>query len=107
MEKLTEYVKNGFTYKVIERDKNVAIAEQRIKGGGLCAYEVFIVKQVKETTIVGKLVLEHEAVPGNEEWGSQGWTYSLDMKGRIFEEAKRDALTRARAKMNFILSKNE
>ena len=107
MEKLTEYVKNGHTFKVVERERGVAIAEQRIKGGGLCAYEVFIVKHAQETIMFGKTVPEHEVAPGNEKWGSEGWTYSLNMRGRSFEEAKGDALTRARAKMNFILNRDE
>lgn len=77
------YAKNTFHYDVIARRGRYAIAEQRQKPGWrVLAYEVFIVRRVKEAKMFGTVVEAHESVPSNEEWGRLGWTY------RTLEEAR-------------------
>ncbi len=70
------YAKNGFSYKVLTRHGNLAIAQQQLRPGvGCLAFEVIRVKQVKEGKMFDKVIEAHEAPPGNEEWGRHGWTY--------------------------------
>lgn len=70
------YGKNGFHYEVLLRRGPFAIAQQRLRPGqGCLAFEVFRVKQLKETQMFDRTIEAHEAVPSNEEWGHKGWTY--------------------------------
>lgn len=71
------FSKNGFHYQLVTRHDDIAIFRQSREPNSKCfAYEVFFVKKAKECAIAGKVIEAHEAVPGNEEWGVKGWTFS-------------------------------
>ena len=70
------YSKNTFHYELVVRDGDIAIFKQRLRPGvGCLAYEVIRVQKRAEYTIKGNVIPAHEAAPGNEEFGSEGWSY--------------------------------
>ena len=78
------YRKNGFNYTIIKRVGDVAIAAQRLgerTSGTPMAYEVIKVRPCPDAyftdpaTKQKTLVPAHETAPGNEEWGTRGWTF--------------------------------
>jgi hypothetical protein len=66
--------KNGFTYRKVHREGDVAIYEQ-----GYCEnlkyYEVFQVKIRPAREFKGVIREEHEAFPSNEQFGKTAWSY--------------------------------
>lgn len=70
----TEIKNSGHDLKQIKRDGRVALYE-RTASGDPRGYEVIVILNRKEQTVFGNLVRAHEAYPGNEQWGSHGWTY--------------------------------
>jgi hypothetical protein len=67
----------------------VAIYSQSWKGlnNPSVAYEVVKIQKYPETEIFGNLVPAHEAMPGDEQWGKRGWTYTSKEKAfKKFEE---------------------
>ncbi len=88
------YSKNKFHYELICRENDVAIFKQRLRpGAGCLAYEVIIVQQAKEYIIQGAVIPAHEYAPGNEAFGTLGWSFPT--------------LDRAKAKMKEVLNKIE
>ncbi len=69
----TEFKTNGFDFRQIERQGDVAIYEQS-KGGRVLTYELIIVQKHPAETIKGRPYPEREGYPYNEQWGSQAWT---------------------------------
>ena len=69
-----ELRKNGFDYKLVERDENCAIYEQFDKDYDdtvyTVAFEVFIIKKTKDTVIAENKIMGGEVFPGNEDFGS-------------------------------------
>lgn len=75
------FTKNTFFYEQVLRDGQIAIYKQRLNATadkparGCLAYEVIKMRQIPESEMFGKVVEAHEAAPGNEQWGTLGWTF--------------------------------
>lgn len=70
----TEFIQSGYTMRQLKRDGDVALFEQA-KGGHVIAYEIVIVQIRPERTFPdGRVTPCREGYPGNEEWGTNGWT---------------------------------
>ena len=71
--------KNGFDYRLVERSKNCAVYEQLdYEENGeewTVAYEVFIIKNRKESKIGDRIIEAGEVFPGNEDFGDNAWSY--------------------------------
>lgn len=74
----SELSKNGFTYKLVERNEFKAIYSQW-DGGRIVGFEVFKVKKQKATTLIlsgNTIYLEaKETYPNNEDFGKRAWAY--------------------------------
>lgn len=94
------YTSMGFTFKLVAREGMVAIYEQA-DGGRVLAYEVVRVRPRKARVIKVRgeehHVPAHEELPGNADWGTSGWTFSL------FAGRNPDALEQAMVKMRAML----
>lgn len=72
----------GSSFEQIKRVGNVALFK-RSKATWM-GYEVVKIQKRHETTMFGKIVPEHEAMPGSEDWGQSGWTFlECDLKGAL------------------------
>lgn len=84
MKQLTEYKKNGFSYTILKRKGQVALAH------GISTtsetWEVIHIRQNEAGERFGKMFEASESPPGNNEWGSRGFTCSsLVMGERKFD----------------------
>lgn len=67
------YKKNGYDFKLIKRQGDVAIFSQYSEGE-IIAYEVFEIRKQKEADW-GEIHYEaKERIPSNEEWGNNAYT---------------------------------
>lgn len=68
-----EFNKNGFLYKEVKRDANIAIYEQiDVENDIRLAYEVFKVVVMKPNNFIP----EHfEKFPSNEDFGKTAWSF--------------------------------
>jgi len=71
-----EYKKNGYTWRQIDRNAHVAMYTNGTH------FEVFKIKHVKAGEVFGAQQPAHEAVPGNEEWGVNAFTYMSEAPAR-------------------------
>ena len=69
----TTFRKTGYDYQQIDRVGDVAIFSQA-QGGRVFAWEVVVVQKCPDREIAGKPIPAHEALPGAELWGREGWT---------------------------------
>ena len=75
------FVKNTFAYEQVLRNDQIAIYKQRLNATvdkpvrGCLAYEVIKIRQIPESEMFGQTIEAHEAAPGNEQWGTLGWTF--------------------------------
>lgn len=77
MKILTNYrSKNGYPWKIIERQGDIAIAESGI------GYEVIIIQRHNGREINGIYFEPAEYAPSTEQWGVKGWSF------KSFEKAK-------------------
>lgn len=88
----SEISKNGFIYRLIERDHKRAIYSQSI-GSKIYAYEVFIIKTQKASSQkIGDQWIyraNSELFPSNENFGKTAWTYpKLSEAKKKFYELK-------------------
>lgn len=65
--------KNGYDYKQIRREGNVAIYEQ-MDAGAHVAYEVFEIRKQPASEFNGIRYEAKERMPSNEEWGQNAYT---------------------------------
>lgn len=81
----TEITSRGFTYRQIERRGNAAIYSQHLKGksGKPLAYEVIIIKSHNGYTLGGAWIPPSEMYPGQESFGTLGWSYSTLMSNAL------------------------
>jgi hypothetical protein len=93
-----EFDFKGFHYRQIARKSRAAIYSQRWNGAESpsTAYEVMLIQAYPETTMFGKLVPAHEAMPGSEQWGQKGWTFTTEERAR----AKFQELTQQKGHQN-------
>jgi hypothetical protein len=73
------YNKNGYEHHLVWRDEDYAITEIKDpETSRVVCYECFKIKFRKEHSIKGKLMPASETCPGNEEWGTHGYSvYNL------------------------------
>lgn len=74
------YTKNGFHYRLILRDGNIALFSQHRKPDAdakVLAYEVICIRIAPEVTIMEKVTPKREYAPSNECWGAYGWTFMV------------------------------
>jgi hypothetical protein len=70
----TEFRHDGFDYRQVKREGNVAMFSQSL-GGLVVAYEVVIVRTTPEKTWESGIITpEHEVYPSSSKWGLDGWT---------------------------------
>ena len=73
--------KNGYDYELIQRTDKVALYAQTIHGD-VIGYEVFFIKEQKESNVVidnVKVHFEHkEAFPSNEDFGNIAWSFTME-----------------------------
>ena len=71
-----QFVKSGFTHKVIERRGMVLLVERQHRDVSVPHWEVVKIRVKPERLLHGRRVEEGEAYPSPEDWGSYGWTYN-------------------------------
>ena len=81
MKKLKEYKRNGFTFEVIERVGDYALA-QGSRAGVIRTYEVFRVQSHNGLKFGGVDSPPAEHSPSNVDWGCKGWTYQKESAAR-------------------------
>jgi hypothetical protein len=72
----------GFHYRQIARKERVALYSQidRAIKDPHVTYEVVRIQNEPEREMFGNVIPAHEAMPGNELWGQQGWTFTSEEK---------------------------
>jgi len=76
MKKLTEYAKNGYDYKIIQRENNFAIARGESRISSAINWEVIEIQSHNGLTMGGVFMPPAEFPPSNEQFGIKGWTAS-------------------------------
>ena len=90
----SEVSKNGFIYRLVERDHKRAIYSQSI-GSKIYAYETFIIKTQKASSqkIGDEWVYREnkELFPTNENFGRSAWTFRKlsEAKAKFYDLKKR------------------
>lgn len=80
--------KNGYNYKLIYREDDVAIYSQNINDNQI-AFEVFEVRKNKQFEIDGRIIPARESVPSSEQWGNNAFTvHSLLEAAKYMERIK-------------------
>lgn len=69
------FTRKGFTYKLIKRDKDKAIYEQKRSKKNI-TYEVIKIRRHNGYTIGGVYIEPAEVYPSANEWGDYGWTFN-------------------------------
>ena len=70
---------NGFNFRLLRRDGDVAIFEKTRPNLPHVGYEVVIIQKRRTRIICGRAVPGHEAMPNPRDWGRLGWTpYDYD-----------------------------
>jgi len=88
--------KNGFTYTQVLRGRRSCLYEQHVTPR-IKQFEVFIIRISPEREICGKLILERERFPGNEDFGFWAWSYWTMEEARAkFDELERNARAKDR-----------
>ena len=68
----TTFTRDGFCYRQIWREGDVAIYEYNSRGG---SFEVVIILVEPERVKFGKFCPKHEVYPATSQWGTYGWTF--------------------------------
>jgi hypothetical protein len=73
-----EFCHDGFTFRQIVRERDVAIYEQTWNGCAKpsVAYEVVRIRRREAREIKGKLIEAAEVYPRSEAWGIDGFTFT-------------------------------
>jgi hypothetical protein len=81
----TELTSKGWSFKQLQRSGNVAIYQRSFNV--MDYYETIIVQERKEYIIAGNTIPEHEAYPGDEEFGITAWCFvSLESATKKFNQ---------------------
>lgn len=90
MKLLTEYYKNGYTFKIIKREGNFAIAEGHKGGLKHPNFEVIEIRSHNGLQMGDNWVEPKEFPPSNNEWGNRGWTALNDRHAKeLFDKHKK------------------
>ena len=74
MKELTNYRKHGNDFLLIKRSGNVGLFQEKKYN----SYEVIIIQSHNGREIMGNVIPPQEYAPSNEQWGSKGWTYTIE-----------------------------
>ena len=66
---MTNYRKNGYQWEITAQNEYKAIATNGTH------WEVFYLQHNQERVIAGVTIAASITPPGNEQWGSEGWTF--------------------------------
>jgi hypothetical protein len=78
----TELQVQNRTLKQIKRQGSVALYELYGPQGQLYGFEVVVVRIRRAEELFGRRYPERETYPGNEDWGTYGWSYlASDLPG--------------------------
>jgi hypothetical protein len=72
--KTESHVQNR-TLKQIKRQGSVALYELYGPRGQLYGFEVVVIRVRRTEELFGRWYPERETYPGNEDWGTYGWSY--------------------------------
>ena len=73
----THFKYDGFTFRLVQRERDVALFEKSKPTHRDPTYEVVMLQQHAEHTFPGgKYYPAREAMPPSEAWGAAGWSYS-------------------------------
>ena len=83
----TEFRKDGFTFQQLKRDGDLSLYRKTKDaiGGPITSWEIVRIRTAaKSYTFPNGSIVEagDESCPGNESWGSHGFTYSDEEKAR-------------------------
>ena len=77
----TTFKKSGFRFRQLIREGDLAIFHKVHLENSLCpketdaGFEVVVIQKNDEHIMGGVTIEAKESLPGNEKWGSKGWTY--------------------------------
>lgn len=95
----SSYVSHSLTFRLIQRIGDVAMYGAWQDGHPPQEWEVFIVAKWPASSIMGKKYPPREAVPGNEDWGTNAWTCGTQKAADFrFDMALKEAQRRREAK---------
>jgi hypothetical protein len=93
----TEFNYQGRTLRQLKRRGRVAIYEL-IGGHKLTyGYEVIVIQIVPEKEMFGKVIAEHEAYPGSNDWGKKAWSFGRNQRDDAFLAFERLAASKNQA----------
>lgn len=70
-----QFKSGGFDFEQIDRDGLIALFRKTKEGMENVCYEVVRIQECKQWVIAGNTVPAHEAMPGNEKFGVDGFAY--------------------------------
>ena len=70
-----KFRRRGIDYKLLKREKDVALLQQTKVGWSTPFFEVVIVQKHDGYSIAGNTVEPAEHMPKDEAWGVAGWTF--------------------------------
>lgn len=73
------FSKKGFLFNLVKRIGRIAIFKKtRLTTNKDDSYEVIIVQKHDGYFMAGTFIKAGECFPGNNDWGSKGWTYRIE-----------------------------
>jgi hypothetical protein len=81
-----QFSRDGFNYRRVVREGDVAIYEQRWPGSKNVCYQVVRIRRHNGKNIAGRWMEPSEIYPSSSEWGVHGFT--LTDKGRAFAKLR-------------------
>lgn len=72
----------GFHFTLLDRRGDLALFKKHKEGHVSPFYELVVVQYQNEFTIAGHVIPPKEAMPSDELWGSQAWTFLTEADGR-------------------------
>ena len=79
-----QFRKDGFDYRLITREGDFAIYEQRWQDSENVCYEVIRIQRHEGYEIAGQFIEPAEIFPSSQRWGVDGWT--VQTKDAAFEK---------------------
>lgn len=90
MKQLTQYRKHGNDFLLIKRSGSVGLFQEKKYN----SYEVITIQSHNGREIMGNVIPPQEYAPASEQWGSKGWTYTIEADAlKKFDELCEIALT--------------
>ena len=70
------FTRDRYRHELLERAGDVCLVERTNLVTDSVHWEVVVLQREPEQTIKGKVYPAHLRYPGNEEWGTYGWTFT-------------------------------